>query len=63
MPAGDYWSLHCDSVGVCDRLCGQPVAGMERVGLQQPAGQYPGSGMSAILPALDAGKPGWNRAG
>lgn len=63
MAAGTNRRLHCDGAGVPDRVYRQPVAGLERMGLQRPAGQRPGADMPTVLSALAAGIPGRDYAG
>lgn len=58
MEADSYRGLFDYSVRVYNRLCGQPVAGLGGMGLQQDAGQRPRADMPTIHPAVAASESG-----
>ena len=63
MAADAPGGLHCHSPGVFDGLHCQPVAGVGCLGLQQPAGKYPGADLPAVFYPLAAGEPGRDHTG
>lgn len=58
MAAGIDWRLHHHSLGVFDGVCGQPVAGLGRLGLQWDAGQHTWTDLPTVFWIMATGQSG-----